>query len=124
MSTKRRYPRTARVNKVLREVLAETLEKQADHDERLSLLTITAVDADPDLRHATVYFDHLDGDRLEALDEARVRLQSVVAAEVRLKWTPLLAFRSDPAVATGKRVEELLRTINRPETQERQDAQG
>ena len=42
--TGRRYPRSARVNEVLREVLAEALERLADADERLALLTITGVE--------------------------------------------------------------------------------
>ena len=40
-------PRTARVNELLREVLADALERAADADERLRLVTVTSVDADP-----------------------------------------------------------------------------
>ena len=40
-----RYPRVYRVNQVLREVLAEELEKLADADERLGLATVTGVTA-------------------------------------------------------------------------------
>src|ERR1700728_4691350 len=49
-----RYPRSARVNEILREVLAEELGRLEDTDERLGLLTITAVDCEPDFRHALV----------------------------------------------------------------------
>jgi ribosome-binding factor A len=107
----RHYPRTARVNELLREVLAETLERIADHDDRLGLVTVTAVDADPDMSRARVYFAHLDDERRVALEEARVRLQAAVAAEVRLKRTPALSFASDPAISTGERVEEILRNL-------------
>jgi ribosome-binding factor A len=48
----RKYPRTARVNEVVREVLAEELERLSDP--RLGLVTVTSVDVSPDLRHATV----------------------------------------------------------------------
>ncbi len=65
--TARRYPRSARVNEILREVLADALERLADTDERLGLLTITAVDCDPDLRHALVLFSSLDADEEAAL---------------------------------------------------------
>jgi ribosome-binding factor A len=109
----RRYPRSARVNEVLREVLAETLERLADADERLALLTITAVQTDPDLRRAKVLFASLSNEGREALDQVRVRLQATVARQVRLKWTPQLSFDSDPAVSTGQRVEELLRHLHR-----------
>jgi ribosome-binding factor A len=99
------------VNEVLREVLAEAIERLADLDERLALLTVTAVGTDPDLRHATVLFASLSDKAREALAEARPRLQGAVAHEVRLKRTPQLAFEADPAVSTGERVEEILRHI-------------
>jgi ribosome-binding factor A len=109
----RRYPRTVRVNEVLREVLAEAVERLADSDERLTLLTITAVQTDPDFRRAKVLFASLAADAGEALEEARVRLQAEVARQVRLKWTPQLSFAADPAVSTGQRVEDLLRGLRR-----------
>ena len=42
----RRYPRTARVNELVREVVAEELERI--DDERLELVTVTGVDVEPD----------------------------------------------------------------------------
>jgi ribosome-binding factor A len=107
----RRYPRSARVNEVLREVLAEALERLADGDERLALLTVTAVQTDPDLRRARVLFASLEGDASEALEEVRVKLQAEVGRQVRLKWTPHLSFAADPAVSTGQRVEDVLRRL-------------
>jgi ribosome-binding factor A len=107
----RRYPRSARVNEVLREVLAEALERLADGDERLALLTVTAVQTDPDLRRARVLFASLEGDAVAALDEVRVKLQAEVGRQVRMKWTPHLSFAADPAVSTGQRVEDVLRRL-------------
>lgn len=112
--TARQYPRTARINESLREVLADALERMEDLDDRLGLLTVTAVDCDPDLRHAVVYLSSLDEQEAEALAEARVRLQSAISSQVRLKRTPQLRFEADPAVAAGRRVEEILRTIAPP----------
>jgi ribosome-binding factor A len=79
------YPRTARVNKVLREVVADALERLADVDDRLRLATVTSIDTSRDLRHATVYLSSLSDEAAEAL--------------------------SDPAVAHGLRVEDILRRI-------------
>jgi ribosome-binding factor A len=106
-----RYPRTARVNEVLREVIAEELERLADGDPRLGLLTVTQVEAEPDLRHATVLLASLPDEVAEALAEHRVRLQAAVGRQVRLKRTPQLAFEADPAVATGQRVEDIPRGL-------------
>jgi len=50
----RSYPRTARVNEVVREVLADELERLSDP--RLGLVTLTDVEVSADLRHADVYY--------------------------------------------------------------------
>ena len=105
------YPRTARVNQVLREVVADELERLADVDDRLRLLTVTDVETSPDLRQATVYLSSLPETAAPALEEQRPRLQRVVGRQVRLKRTPQLAFTADPAVAGGARVDELIRHL-------------
>jgi ribosome-binding factor A len=102
---------------VLREVLADELERLADADDRLALLTVTGVQTDPDLRRANVLFASLTDDAHDALEEVRVRLQAAVARQVRLKSTPQLSFAGDPAVATGQRIEDILRQLpSAPET--------
>lgn len=110
-----RYPRSARVNNLLREVLADALERLSVTDERLSLLTITDVQCDPDLHNATLLFASLDDEQRAGLAESRVRLQAEVARQVRLKRTPLLNFAADPAVAAGNRIEDILRGLDQPE---------
>ena len=113
----RGYPRSARVNEVLREVLAETLERLADDDERLAMLTVTAVDADPDLRHARVLFASLTEAAEAGLGDARVRLQGEIGHQIRLKRTPQLSFEVDPAVSAGQRVEDILRRLRDEDTE-------
>jgi ribosome-binding factor A len=105
------YPRALRVNQVIRQVLADELERLADADERLRLVTVTAVDTAPDLRHATVYLSSLSEDAADALAERRPQLQRTLGRQVRMKRTPLLGFEVDPAVVSGSRVEEVLRRI-------------
>jgi ribosome-binding factor A len=120
----KRYPRAARVNEVLREVIAESLERLADSDERLGLLTVTAVDAEPDLRRAVVLLASMEGDAADALDEVRVRLQGAIASQVRLKRTPQLSFAVDPAVSTGQRVEDIIRNLRAAEAESPADVPG
>jgi ribosome-binding factor A len=103
------FARTARVNALLREVLAEEIERLADVDDRLRMLTVTAVDVDPDFRHARVYLASLPDEGAEALAEQRRRLQAVIGKQVRMRRTPTLEFAADPAVAAGERVEQVLR---------------
>ncbi|MFZ1062948.1 MAG: 30S ribosome-binding factor RbfA [Acidimicrobiales bacterium] len=103
------YPRSARVNQILREVISDELLRISDVDERLGLLTVTGVETTPDMRHATVYLDSLGEDARLALEERRVQIQGAVNAQTRLKRTPKLSFVADPAVASGTTVEEILR---------------
>ena len=107
----RRYPRIARVNELVREVVAEELERISDADDRLALVTITAVSVDRDLRHARVLLSSLPPDAEEALEEHRVRLQAAINRQARLKRTPQLSFAADPAVESGRRVEDILRDL-------------
>jgi ribosome-binding factor A len=110
----KRYPRVARVNQVLREVVADEIERIGD--ERFGITTVTAVEVDPDLRRAVVWLSsEPDEDAATALAEHRVRLQAAIGRQLRLKRTPGLDFRADPAVLTGERIDAILREINRDE---------
>ncbi len=99
------------MNEVLRQVVAEELERLADADDRLRLLTVTGVVSEPDLRHAKVLFALLEPPAEEALGEARIKLQAAIASQVRMKRTPMLAFSQDPAIVQGNRIEEILRRV-------------
>jgi ribosome-binding factor A len=98
-----------RVNALLHRVLAETLERLCDKDERLGMITITDVSCDPDLRRAVVYVASLPKEAAEALEEQRRSLQATLGAQLRIKRVPLLSFVPDPAIAAGARIEEALR---------------
>ena len=118
----RGWSRVDRVNEAIREVVAEELAYI--DDERLELVTVTGVAADPDFRRARVWFsalsrpgvvadDLVPDDRVveEVLGRHRVRLQAAVGRQLRLKRTPELTFQSDPAIAVGTRVEDIIRSL-------------
>jgi ribosome-binding factor A len=114
------YPRALRVNQVLRQVIAEELERLADADERFRMVTVTSVDTAADMRNATVYLASMDDDASEALEERRPHLQRLIGTQVTMKRTPRLAFKADPAIVAGSRVEELLRGLDRERAEEEQ----
>ena len=109
--------RMDRVNHVVQEVLGDELERI--DDERLGLVTVTGVRVEPGLSHAVVWFSSLSRGDPEgvavALGEHRIRLQSAIGRQLRLRRTPELEFQPDPAIAAGSRVEELLRGLERPQ---------
>lgn len=109
-------PRMRRVNSILREVIAEEVEKLADT--RLEMVSVTGVDTAPNLRRAVVYVDALSDDRdgvIEALRAARRRLQGAIGRQVRIEYTPVLDFEIDPGVIAGERIDAILRSINHGE---------
>jgi len=106
------YPRAARLNQILREVISEQLMRLSDIDDRIGLVTVTGVEVSPDVRFAMVYLDSLADDAKEALEERRAQIQSAVNAQTRLKRTPKLTFMADPAIASGAAVEDVLRRLS------------
>ena len=113
--TARDYPRTARLNQLFQEILAEELEKV--DDDRLELVTVMSVTVDSDLRHATMYYDTLGGEDddeevLEALAEHRGRLQGAIGRQARVKRTPELLFKPDDVGRGAARLEEVLRNLH------------
>ena len=107
-----KYPRSARVGETLREIIAEELVRI--DDERLSFVSVTSIDVDPELNRAIVFFDSLEGEDgddaiLEALAEHRVRLQASIARQIRAKKTPILQFRPDIVIRAAERIDDILR---------------
>jgi ribosome-binding factor A len=120
--TARDYPRTARLNHLIHEIVAEEVERL--DDDRLGFLTVVGVEVEPDMRHAVVWYTTLDDDAAgdagadetpgrvaEALDDHRGRIRAAIGRQARLKRTPELAFRPDVVIRQAERVEQILRDI-------------
>jgi ribosome-binding factor A len=114
--TARDYPRTARLNHLVQEIVADEIERL--EDDRLGLFTVVAVDVEPDLRRATVFYTSLsaatgDNERElgEALAQHRGRLQAAIGRQAHLKRTPELVFRQDTVIRQAERIEEIMREI-------------
>ena len=103
--------RMRRVNEAIREVLSEGIQDLKDP--RIGFVTVTGVEASPDLRHARVYVSVLGAEAkreraLAALQAAHSVLQARIARELRMKRTPQLAFEYDPSVERGVRMTKLI----------------
>lgn len=112
-------PRTARLNHIVQEIVAEELERI--DDERLGLLTVVAVEVGGDLRRATVWYTTLsnrDADEalVAALEDHRAHLQEAINRQTRIRRTPVLDFKPDVVTRQAERVEDILRGITPPQS--------
>jgi ribosome-binding factor A len=102
-----------RVDEALREVLSDAITRGLK-DPRIGFITVSSVDASPDIRHARVYVSVLGTEKersrsLQGLQAAHGYLQRRVSSELHLKHTPTLEFVYDDTVEKGMRIEELLK---------------
>jgi ribosome-binding factor A len=106
--------RMRRVNEAVKEVLSTHIAGDL-RDPRIGFVTVTSVETSPDLRRARVFVSVLgteeERDRsLEGLAASHGYLQSRVAAELRMKRTPVIEFVYDESIDTGMRISGLLQT--------------
>lgn len=104
--------RMRRVDGSVREVLATALARDVT-DPGIGFVTITSVETSGDLRHAKVFVSALGDDdeqmeSLNALNRAKRLLQSSIAHDLRLKYTPVLEFYLDDSARRAIRLEALL----------------
>lgn len=116
-----------RVNEHLREVIAS--EVVLLKDPGLGFVTITAVEASPDLRAARVYYSVLGGEEQQAetaaaLDRASSKIRAATGDRVRLKYLPRLEFEFDESVERGVRMDRLLRTLGEGDDEGDRDGTG
>jgi ribosome-binding factor A len=110
----RDFPRTARVNELVREIVADSLGDVGG--DRVEFITITGAKVSDDLRHAVIYFDTREGEPQDEeaariLGELRVKLQAGINREARIRRTPQLVFEADPAVRGGERIDRIVRGL-------------
>lgn len=115
-SAPRQFSRTDRIGELVREIVASELERIGD--ERLEMVTITAVNVDGALETADVFYSALGAEEdgrgeevAEALEDRRWKVQQVVNREVRARRTPQIRFRPDTVMTSALRIDQILRDI-------------
>ena len=108
--------RQLRVGERIRHILAEVLQRGELHDPVLaqaSLITITAVELGPDLKHATAYVMPLGGKNADeivhALNRAQGYFRSQIAPELEMRYSPKVTFRIDHSFEQADALEKVLR---------------
>lgn len=106
--------RIAKVESVVRQIVAEQLPLLL---EKLAVgVTVTGVDASPDMRHAIVWVSVLDGaanDRImKAIELSRPDFQRQVAKAMTTKYVPKLSFKLDTGGEYADHINRLLHNID------------
>ncbi len=114
-SAKEPSQRQLRVAQEIKKIIAGALERGDVRNPLISnyFITITDVDISPDLKLCTVYFMTLNGQNLGQLEDdlnAEARgMKKLIAAKLKLRYTPDINFRMDTSFAEVDRIEKLLR---------------
>ena len=106
--------RMRRVNEALKEIIGAALAKDLK-DPRIGFVTLTGVEAAPDLSHAkvflSVYGKQAEKDAtFEGLRAAAPYLQRLIGDELNLRRTPTLEFVYDVSIDQGMRIQAILKS--------------
>jgi len=104
--------RHERVRELLRRAIGEAIRREFNVSD-VGLITVNDLEVAGDLKSAVVFVTILgkaDQQKrsLQVLEENRIRLQSLVAKSVVLKYTPTLKFVADDSIVRGNRVLQIL----------------
>ena len=115
--------RMARVNALLLREISESLYTiLAGEDVELATVTITQIDAAPNLRNARVHVSINLDDATEqqamfnTIRRHRTDIQSAINRDMSLKFTPKLRFVLDYSIAKGSHVLDVIDNLEIPDT--------
>lgn len=108
----RSYPRARAMAETVREVVSRILLEEIS-DPRVDFITITGVELSPDMRYGTVFVATRETDdaeqALEGLRAATGRVRALLGSRVRLRYSPEITFKLDPAIAEATRISDAIR---------------
>lgn len=112
--------RIARLNEQVRADVAELIAREMKDPRLAGLVSVTAAELSPDLRHARVFISVLGSDEdrkrtLQAVRSAAGFLRTQLAARMTTRRAPELHFALDASIERGQRIMRLLREIEQSE---------
>ncbi|MBN1428428.1 MAG: 30S ribosome-binding factor RbfA [Anaerolineae bacterium] len=119
MTTKRQR----RVAEQIHQILSELIQFEAD-DPRLSGVTVMDVLIDRELMVATVYVNSLGGEEsqqevMSGLSKATGFLRYELGQRIQLQNTPELRFKWDESLETAARIDALIASLHKDQTEEK-----
>ena len=107
--------RIGRINEELRKELSELLRNVKDPRVQGTMISVTRVEATPDLRYAKVYVSFLQEDRaegaLKGLKSAGGYLRRELGHSLNLRYTPELVWELDDSITYGAKMLKLINSL-------------
>ena len=107
--------RIGRINDEIRKELSELLRNLKDPRVQGTLISITHVEATPDLRYAKIYVSFLEeskaADALKGLKSASGYLRRELGQSLQLRYTPELVWELDDSITYGAKMLKLINSL-------------
>ena len=107
--------RIGRINEEIQKELASLIRNLKDPRVQDTMISITRVEATPDLRYAKVYASFLQEDRasdaLKGLKSASGYLRRELGHSLNLRYTPELVWEQDDSITYGAKMLKLINSL-------------
>ena len=107
--------RIGRINEEIQKELASLIRNLKDPRVQDTMISITRVEATPDLRYAKVYASFLQEDRaadaLKGLKSASGYLRRELGRALQLRYTPELVWELDDSITYGAKMLKLINSL-------------
>lgn len=116
--------RQGRINDEMQKEISEILREVKDPRVSGAFISITGVEATPDLKFAKIYYSVLMGDKKEiykGLKSSAGYIRGQLARRINLRMTPELSFFEDNSIAYGAHISKILSGIEISQEDEETD---
>ena len=107
--------RIGRINEEIQKALSDLLRNLKDPRVQETMISITRVEATPDLRWAKVYVSFLQEekakDALKGLKSASGYLRRELGSALQLRYTPELQWEQDDSITYGAKMLKLINSL-------------
>ena len=107
--------RIGRINEEIQKELASLIPNLKDPRVQNTMISITHVEATPDLRYAKIYVSFLEenraADALKGLKSAGGYLRRELGAALKLRYTPELVWALDDSITYGAKMLKLINSL-------------
>lgn len=107
--------RIGRINEEIQKALAELIRNLKDPRVQDTMISITRVEATPDLRYAKIFVSFLQEERardaLAGLKSASGYLRRELGQQLQLRYTPQLQWELDDSITYGAKMLKLINSL-------------